>query len=932
MECRSGAARSRQAGEDRDGREVQKDEKRPRPVGEDGSLAFLGRVDETRRSLSLINRLVRPPEVPGSGRNALSWSPSQSRSTTLCSASSASVSPIGVALNLPWLPAADSDWLLSLPLPFFPRHQAGLQLVPSAAFSSHHSFAPMSDDTRSSATASSKGRKPLRPRILVVNNPGPDSSSDSEEMKQALNPHRSDYHRRPLPSPGRSAAVERPQPYTSRGPLPPPLTTDMPEQRQGYHSNPSNPALSSPSSTSSPAVESTPPPSTPGQSAPPVDLSGEGTLRPEMVALSSADRNEAVCQRSIADGFKSFLRHPHVRRSSQNSRPSSSPTSSTPDAYTPHSQLQPTSSASDSYTAYPAFKPGTSAPTLGFYMAQPYPKVAAKPIEKVALLVTTDADKFTLVDASGAMTGAFIRERIFSKLLVSDEAQPDYSIYRTEVAEFAIGGALSDEELFDLCSRQGDAAGTLKLLVSHSSAFVHEPPREQDPDLSMEYTIPPPTFVQQGLTPKPRRSRSRSRHGSQSSASERAPHEDPGYEPSVSDDLNLGDRDTQTSRPIAQGQKISQRARSPAPFRPRSPNRIVSPELPVAAKGPESPTVPPYLHKRQHPLSDANDFAESPSMRNDVWLERPREERPRHKEEPVQKKGRPRTPQDVISPAHYSPFALSRPPMVPGGMSDKGRRKKPVTGQMVPKSYLNNGTYDRTTPGQPHSHRLAGMKSNPTLRAAFKEQAHPPTGTRPSRTHPQPPLPSANSRPSTGGEPGSSTNLDLDKRRVYDPRRAGVSPATPSVRTVTSPAYSSSSAYSNSPSSSTSHLTPTSPPTTDPFPRPRSAQDRGSPSHPTVGSPNGDRLTSRPGRPLRPPHFTTSASSAIAREDVFLANSSPDRPIHGTPSTRTPPGSPAGPYGLPYNREHTRRWYCQTVQDSTASSTSGDYKPFLGVR
>ena len=201
---------------------------------------------------------------------------------------------------------------------------------PTAAFSPLHSFATMSDDMRSSTTTSNKGRKPARPRILVVSNPSPypDLSSDSEEAKHAQNiprpyrtlPHPPSPHPPPPPPTGR-------QPLSFSGiPPPPPLTADEQEPKQGYHSASSNPALSSPSSTSSPAVESTPPPSTPGQSAPPVDLSGEGTLRPEMFALSSADRNEAVCQRSaqIIDASKSsFSRRPHIRRTSQNSRPSS---------------------------------------------------------------------------------------------------------------------------------------------------------------------------------------------------------------------------------------------------------------------------------------------------------------------------------------------------------------------------------------------------------------------------------------------------------------------------------------------------------------------------------------------------------------------------------------------------------------------------------
>ena len=53
---------------------------------------------------------------------------------------------------------------------------------------------------------------------------------------------------------------------------------------------------------------------------------------------------------------------------------------------------------------------------------------------------------------------------------ISDESQAHFSIYRTEVGSFAIGDALDDEQLFDLCRDEGDAFASLKLVVSNTSA------------------------------------------------------------------------------------------------------------------------------------------------------------------------------------------------------------------------------------------------------------------------------------------------------------------------------------------------------------------------------------------------------------------------------------------------------------------------------
>ena len=139
-------------------------------------------------------------------------------------------------------------------------------LHPSTLFLPIPTLSPMSDETRANAP---KGpRKGLKRRVLILSNP----SDDSDEGRLDTQSSHS----------GPSYAQNHPLPPTTRVP-PPPLTTRDLAERGKYpssRSNPSNPALSSPSSTSSHVLESTPPPSTPGQSLPSVDIS-EGTLRPE---------------------------------------------------------------------------------------------------------------------------------------------------------------------------------------------------------------------------------------------------------------------------------------------------------------------------------------------------------------------------------------------------------------------------------------------------------------------------------------------------------------------------------------------------------------------------------------------------------------------------------------------------------------------------
>lgn len=139
-----------------------------------------------------------------------------------------------------------------------------------------------------------------------------------------------------------------------------------------------------------------------------------------------------------------------------------------------------------------------------------------------------------------------------------DEDQAQYSIYRTKIGRYALGEALTDEQLFACCCELGDDEGSLRFFVSHSSAQVHEIPQSASSlSPTTVSTIPPPVLpfnngTYGALRPQ-RRGQSRSRQGSASSASERLPLEvGTGYEASVSDDLDNIDRDGHrtTIRPL----------------------------------------------------------------------------------------------------------------------------------------------------------------------------------------------------------------------------------------------------------------------------------------------------------------------------------------------------------------------------------------------
>ncbi|KAJ6575023.1 hypothetical protein B0H19DRAFT_623877 [Mycena capillaripes] len=190
----------------------------------------------------------------------------------------------------------------------------------------------------------------------------------------------------------------------------------------------------------------------------------------------------------------------------------------------------------------------------------PSPKEPAP--DRLLILVTGDSERYVGVDITDAPNPAFIRECVFTKLNIHDDDQAHFSIYRTEIGSFAIGDALSDDRLFELCRERGDDKGSLKLLVSHSSARVHEPPLPP-PALSPTSTILPP-FVPFHGPLQPRRRRSRSRTGSVSSTSENLPPEAAGY------DADQDDRPRANGLVVPNGLPQT-RSVSPIPSRSSSP-------------------------------------------------------------------------------------------------------------------------------------------------------------------------------------------------------------------------------------------------------------------------------------------------------------------------------------------------------------------------
>ena len=183
---------------------------------------------------------------------------------------------------------------------------------------------------------------------------------------------------------------------------------------------------------------------------------------------------------------------------------------------------------------------------------------------------------------------------------ISDENQTHFSIYRTEVGSYAIGDALADEHLFELCRDHGDAYASLKFMVSHTSAAVHESPLDSSYNQKF-YTIPPPVVVPRSndvYSPVRSQHRCGSPPRSLSSASERIPQESGGgYDASVSDDnADAPERDPNRATIKPGSYKAAQRIALP-PLQQQSPSTVVergrTEITPLRLEKHHFPSVPP---------------------------------------------------------------------------------------------------------------------------------------------------------------------------------------------------------------------------------------------------------------------------------------------------------------------------------------------------
>jgi hypothetical protein len=192
---------------------------------------------------------------------------------------------------------------------------------------------------------------------------------------------------------------------------------------------------------------------------------------------------------------------------------------------------------------------------------------------------------------------------------ISDENQAHFSIYRTEVGSYAIGDALADEHLFELCRDHGDSYASLKFMVSHTSAAVHESPLDSSYTQKF-YTIPPPVVVPRSngvYSPVRSQHRCGSPPRSLSSASERIPQESGGgYDASVSDDnADAPERDPNRATIKPGSYKTTQRIMAPShPYSHSLPQPSLSrgrTEIaPLRIEKHHFPSVPPQ------PLSPGN--------------------------------------------------------------------------------------------------------------------------------------------------------------------------------------------------------------------------------------------------------------------------------------------------------------------------------------
>ncbi|KAI0304802.1 hypothetical protein BC826DRAFT_978271 [Russula brevipes] len=748
----------------------------------------------------------------------------------------------------------------------------------------------MADDARSLAPR----RRPHRP-ILVVANPGPDSDSDSANEPSTRSAYYFPYSHNDPPSPSPpSPSIDKSFPIqlaSSRepGPL---TTTNLPSHSRPHPASQSNPALSSPSGTSSP------PPSTPGQSLPPTDFtrfSVGPSLSSDALVQQQHTPLHATSAGHLLSKVKAHIpRFHHDRRLSGSSRPTSSPTNTTPS------------------------EPDANRAVNNDGRSPPPDKSLTR------IFVTGDSDQYYTVDITGFRNADFIKELIFSKLRIEDEEQSRYSIYRTEIGSYALGDAVPDEQLYELCRDHGDERGSLKFLVANSSAVVHEQNQPLPATSPTVNSIQPPVLIPSSNSvynrPHPR-PRSHSRHGSVSSASER-PEVVNGFDISPSDDQNGADAESHRSTlhlvpPSPRGSRKPAEPRNGSPA--RSNTHRSGPHSPDTRRGRPSPYTTQHQPRaiqpspeRSRPVCDDRPFSGAPgtsphTRSGSDGLDSPRGgtgikdlEAIKLTREPSWEGTRlPRVGRDKSSP-RYPPSntALQQPPPPPGGDREQrgsGRAWKPVTG-------------DPSSPG-PHMDNLRDKgRPRPTV---------------------VPPLPSISgldvtptSQTTNGDSVGSSSQREVEPSRpilrTSPTNSRPIRPLPQQTSGQSVPEVAPRLPFPTgmcTPTNSTQGLLPTP---SDPVTRPRSVLDEESTS-PSAPPPHPLRLPRpplqesdilrsplplpHPPRYPPPPRQDDSAPRALpipGRAPAMDDRSSDARSgslIDGnsTPADRTPPRSPVSP-------------------------------------
>ncbi|CAE6416710.1 unnamed protein product [Rhizoctonia solani] len=316
-------------------------------------------------------------------------------------------------------------------------------------------------------------RRRGQPRIKLLVLANPDRSSSSDEDTPA-----NTYFNGYSTAPSRPATVRATSPRRTAA-SPRTVTSPSPTSYVGASG-------SSARSSDSAGPESTPPPPTPSQNLPPIEL-----------------------------GFPKPSSKPHV----------------TPNL--------PVGEDSDNAEAESSQRRSAAQASANISSAVSPPQR----LERIIVAVTHDAENYVVVDLTGHTDAQAIRERILSKLHIPDDLHSNIAIYRTELGGFAIGPALDDNQLLIDCQHFGDDKGTLKFLAQRADA------PSESPDVDIPVPLPPPTIAPvppalpslSTFAPGAMRMPSSRRPGSASPASDRLASN--GYEASVSAVSDHGEQD-----------------------------------------------------------------------------------------------------------------------------------------------------------------------------------------------------------------------------------------------------------------------------------------------------------------------------------------------------------------------------------------------------